>query len=123
VKDARRIHESLKSVKADTFATLVSRSYLAAVKKINKDLRRCLVVYDDGCDITWIKSKDVRCLATNENCVMCCGEESKNHNRIVLCDRCDYGYHQACHIPPVGNESLAKQVWWCRDCTFAKAAR
>ena len=39
--------------------------YLAAVKKINKDLRRCLVVYDDGCDITWTKSKDVRCLATN----------------------------------------------------------
>ena len=65
MKDARRIHESLKSVKADTFATLVSRSYLAAVKKINKDLRRCLVVYDDGCDITWTKSKDVRCLATN----------------------------------------------------------
>jgi hypothetical protein len=26
VKEARRIHESLRSVKADTFATLVSRS-------------------------------------------------------------------------------------------------
>jgi beta-phosphoglucomutase-like phosphatase (HAD superfamily) len=31
--------------------------YLAAVKKINKDLRRCLVVYDDGCDITWTSYK------------------------------------------------------------------
>ena len=57
-------------------------------------------------------------------CEMCGGGDSKAPNMIVICDRCEKGFHQRCHRPHIPNYVVINEEaeWLCKTCSqrFAK---
>ncbi|KAL4992444.1 hypothetical protein BDW68DRAFT_149714 [Aspergillus falconensis] len=56
--------------------------------------------------------------STNIRCCLCDRGHSPTTNTIVFCDRCNRGWHQHCHDPPIENEVVAvrEKEWLCREC-------
>ncbi|KAJ2963430.1 hypothetical protein NQZ79_g1550 [Umbelopsis isabellina] len=58
-------------------------------------------------------------------CTLCHRGNSPQHNRIVLCDRCDRPFHQQCHMPPI--ESITLEIegttWFCNQCETEREHR
>ncbi|KAJ1954737.1 mitochondrial transcription factor 2 [Linderina pennispora] len=52
-------------------------------------------------------------------CKVCAGHESLGYDKIVICDSCDYAFHQLCHAPVVMERELAHDTWYCSDCAQA----
>ena len=52
-------------------------------------------------------------------CEQCGGTESLRDNAIVICDRCDHGYHQHCLKPKL--DKVPKYGWICPHCCRAVA--
>lgn len=51
-------------------------------------------------------------------CLICEDGQSEYPNEIVICDHCDYGYHQRCHRPSISNQVLkSTEKWMCMMCT------
>eukprot|EP00033_Pygsuia_biforma_P004526 GCRY01004966.1.p1 GENE.GCRY01004966.1~~GCRY01004966.1.p1 ORF type:complete len:622 (-),score=37.80 GCRY01004966.1:148-2013(-) len=79
----------------------------------------CGLAYHAGCagvNLEYLNSV----LATNWQCTSCkicemckgAGEEKK----LLLCERCDRGFHTYCHIPEV--KRVPQGAWICSDCVF-----
>lgn len=47
-------------------------------------------------------------------CSLCAAEPD---NDLGLCDRCDRGYHQKCHVPEIPNFGNPADQWFCGECT------
>ena len=58
------------------------------------------------CSIAWDKS------LKNARCKMC--RRGKDEDCLLLCDKCDRGYHTYCLTPPL--KSIPKTDWFCPDC-------
>ncbi|KAL5001471.1 hypothetical protein BDV10DRAFT_159863 [Aspergillus recurvatus] len=56
--------------------------------------------------------------STNIRCCLCDRGHSPTTNTIVFCDRCNRGWHQHCHDPPIENEVVVvrEKEWLCREC-------
>ncbi|KAL6234405.1 hypothetical protein BDW75DRAFT_164747 [Aspergillus navahoensis] len=56
--------------------------------------------------------------STNIRCCLCDRGHSPTTNTIVLCDKCNRGWHQHCHDPPIENEvvTVREKEWLCREC-------
>ena len=54
----------------------------------------------------------------NLYCDMCGGGESKTPNMIVICDRCEKGFHQKCHRPQIPDYVVINEEaeWLCKTC-------
>ncbi|KAF9899678.1 hypothetical protein BX616_002896, partial [Lobosporangium transversale] len=52
-------------------------------------------------------------------CIMCCQTYESPQNKIVLCDNCDRGFHQACYSPPIENKYVDTDLeWTCYACSL-----
>jgi hypothetical protein len=51
-------------------------------------------------------------------CKRCGRGHSPEKNMIVFCDGCNLCWHQACHDPPISEETVKDEVapWFCVDC-------
>ena len=58
------------------------------------------------CSIAWNKS------LMNARCKIC--RRGKDEEYLLLCDKCDRGYHTYCLVPPL--KSIPKTDWFCPDC-------
>ena len=47
-------------------------------------------------------------------CEICRSPASKEPNEIVICDRCQRGYHQLCHTPQIPSAILVPDLEWVR---------
>ncbi|XP_023241987.1 metal-response element-binding transcription factor 2-like [Centruroides sculpturatus] len=101
-------------------------SYLGIVVEVDNENQRCLVNFEDN-SLHWILYKDLQTgtMQTDEiTCAICDGEKSEAPNEIVICDRCNRGYHQLCHRPSIPDNVLKPEVQWhCRQCIFASTAK
>jgi len=53
-------------------------------------------------------------------CEVCKNPKSIKPNEIVICDRCDLGYHQLCHNPKIPGSVLVPDVKWvCKHCFYS----
>lgn len=99
--------------------------YLAVVKSIDEAQSKCHVSFQDG-SVYLISLKNIRTNPEHDDisCTKCGKRESKDHNQIIICDRCSHGYHQDCHIPVVDDKCVAEPgEWFCRICVFSTAAK
>lgn len=55
-------------------------------------------------------------------CVICLSGNESLENQIVLCDGCDFPYHQQCHLPRINSAAVIDQeaLWYCQVCTVKK---
>ncbi|KAI1297027.1 hypothetical protein EDD11_007263, partial [Mortierella claussenii] len=52
-------------------------------------------------------------------CVMCSQTHEGPDNKIVLCDSCDRGFHQACYSPTIENKFVDTELeWTCYSCSL-----
>lgn len=106
--------------------------YTAAVIRCDKANKRCLVCFEDGSEV-WVTNRDVHLQLSldqlNEEedivCCMCDGGSSEPPNEIILCDVCQQGYHQKCHVPPVDSSKIDESEetsdhkdWFCATCSY-----
>ncbi|RDD42331.1 Metal-response element-binding transcription factor 2 [Trichoplax sp. H2] len=97
--------------------------YLGNVRKVNKRDRSCLVEFEDA-SIHSARYHHLHPELSKEACKTCHGEVSEVPNLIVICDNCDQGYHQKCHIPQVSDSLLKPDIQWiCRYCIFGSAMK
>lgn len=54
-------------------------------------------------------------------CCICSQCEATDENDLAMCDRCDRGFHQLCHDPPVAHFGRPEDQWFCAECTLALA--
>lgn len=52
--------------------------------------------------------------AEEEVCQVC--KSPDNADKMLLCDRCDSGYHIYCLAPPIAPEDIPETNWYCDDC-------
>ncbi|KAJ2512005.1 mitochondrial transcription factor 2 [Coemansia sp. RSA 1939] len=52
-------------------------------------------------------------------CRLCDDPESWSYNQIIICDGCEQGVHQMCHVPIVKESELTLDQWYCSSCTRA----
>lgn len=55
--------------------------------------------------------------ALEAKCCVCNSGEAADENDLALCDRCDRGFHQLCHSPPVDFFGNPDDQWFCAECT------
>lgn len=55
--------------------------------------------------------------AMSASCCVCNNDDATDENDLALCDRCDKGYHQLCHTPPVKAFGNPDDQWFCAECT------
>lgn len=106
--------------------------YAAAVIRCDKANKRCLVCFEDGSEV-WVTNRDVHLQLSPEQlneeedivCCMCDDGSSEPPNEIILCDVCQQGYHQKCHIPPVDSSKIDESEetsdhkdWFCATCSY-----
>lgn len=106
--------------------------YTAAVVRCDKVNKRCLVCFEDGSEV-WVTNRDVHLQLSPEQlneeedivCCMCDDGSSEPPNEIILCDVCQQGYHQKCHIPPVDSSKIDESEetsdhkdWFCATCSY-----
>ena len=65
------------------------------------------------CSIAWNKS------LMNARCRIC--RRGRDEDCLLLCDKCDRGYHTFCLTPPL--KSIPKTDWFCPDCQPALPVR
>ena len=65
------------------------------------------------CSISWNKS------LMNARCRIC--RRGRDEDCLLLCDKCDRGYHTFCLTPPL--KSIPKTDWFCPDCQPAAPVR
>lgn len=53
------------------------------------------------------------------SCCVCGGGDATDDNDLALCDRCNRGFHQRCHRPPVLTFGREDENWFCADCVQA----
>lgn len=51
----------------------------------------------------------------DEECCQVC-KSPDNADKMLLCDRCDAGYHIYCLAPPIAPEDIPETNWYCDDC-------
>ncbi|OZJ03461.1 hypothetical protein BZG36_02752 [Bifiguratus adelaidae] len=49
-------------------------------------------------------------------CKTCHNGDEATGNQIFLCDKCDEGVHQLCAVPPIRDEEIEQDPWYCREC-------
>ncbi|KAI7834911.1 hypothetical protein BX661DRAFT_195477 [Kickxella alabastrina] len=49
-------------------------------------------------------------------CYKCMELTSWGYNQIVICDGCERGVHQMCHVPVVTEEEVTRDQWFCSSC-------
>jgi len=59
--------------------------------------------------------------ALEAKCCVCGLDGAEDDNDLGLCDRCDRGFHQRCHGPPVDFFGNPDDQWFCAECTEALA--
>jgi hypothetical protein len=106
--------------------------YAAALTKCDKTNKRCRVCFEDGSEI-WVSNRDLHIqlsidqVSDDEDivCCICDDGNSEPPNEIILCDVCQQGYHQRCHIPPVDSSKLDEsddtkdhKDWFCATCSY-----
>lgn len=106
--------------------------YAAALTKCDKTKKTCRVCFEDGSEI-WVSNRDVHIqlsidqLSEDEDivCCICDDGNSEAPNEIILCDVCQQGYHQKCHLPPVDSSKLDASEdtkdhkdWFCATCSY-----
>ncbi|KAJ1773580.1 mitochondrial transcription factor 2 [Coemansia sp. RSA 1843] len=52
-------------------------------------------------------------------CRVCHDLESWGYNQIIICDGCELGVHQMCHVPIVTESDLTLDQWYCSNCMRA----
>ncbi|XP_078251384.1 PHD finger protein 1-like [Rhinoraja longicauda] len=85
----------------------------------------CLVRFEDNSEF-WEMWKDIYppALPGMEGVCCLCGDSTPTQtNLIVNCGKCNQGYHQQCHAPPIDTDSPAHTRWICRPCVFAVATK
>lgn len=50
-------------------------------------------------------------------CCICNHGDASDENDLAMCDRCDRGFHQQCHDPPVSHFGRPEDQWFCAECT------
>ncbi|XP_064457985.1 metal-response element-binding transcription factor 2-like isoform X2 [Ornithodoros turicata] len=57
-------------------------------------------------------------------CSVCSKGESEPPNEIVICDTCNKGFHQLCHLPKISDQVLLPNIpWHCRHCVPVGSVR
>lgn len=57
-------------------------------------------------------------------CSVCNKGESEPPNEIVICDTCNKGFHQVCHLPKISDQVLLPNIpWHCRHCVPVGSVR
>lgn len=54
-------------------------------------------------------------------CCVCSKDGFSPENDLALCDKCDRGFHQLCHDPPVASFGGINDQWFCSECTVELA--
>ncbi|KAJ2783461.1 mitochondrial transcription factor 2 [Coemansia linderi] len=49
-------------------------------------------------------------------CHVCHYIDSWSYNQIIICDGCERGVHQLCHVPVVTESELTQDQWFCQSC-------
>ncbi|KAL1131799.1 hypothetical protein AAG570_011411 [Ranatra chinensis] len=92
--------------------------YLGTVVQIDSPREQCLVKFGDNTE-SWSVYSRLTKLSTgfDVTCVKCKTSLTKEHNDIVVCDRCSRGYHQLCHMPEIKSEDANPgSRWECARC-------
>ncbi|XP_072015943.1 metal-response element-binding transcription factor 2-like isoform X2 [Amphiura filiformis] len=104
--------------------------YLGTILKVDEDLHRCFVVRFEDNSEHWVLFKDLQKGRTHKKnseitCVMCESGLSESPDEIVICDKCELGYHQLCHRPNIDSRILLTpdEPWFCRQCVFANSTK
>ncbi|KAJ2830200.1 mitochondrial transcription factor 2 [Coemansia sp. 'formosensis'] len=56
-------------------------------------------------------------------CDVCQDFESWSYNQIIICDGCERGVHQICHMPVVTEGELTQDQWFCESCKPVNQAK
>ncbi|XP_065226677.1 integrator complex subunit 12-like [Planococcus citri] len=92
--------------------------HLGTVAEICASSKKCLVKFGDGTE-SWSHFRDLTPLNIPDTeecsvvCVTCKRSQTKKNNAIVVCKKCDRGYHQECYKPVIQS---AKKDWKCKRC-------
>ncbi|KAJ1644020.1 mitochondrial transcription factor 2 [Coemansia asiatica] len=49
-------------------------------------------------------------------CDICLELSSYSYDQIIICDKCERGVHQMCHIPIVTEDEVTQDQWFCSKC-------
>jgi hypothetical protein len=103
--------------------------YVVALLKLDEKKAKCLVKYEDGTEC-WVGRHDLH-LQFNTTvypyneaeeifCCLCEKGHSREPNEIILCDVCQQGYHQECHMPEIRQVEIdnSNQEWSCQTCSY-----
>ncbi|XP_055487180.1 PHD finger protein 1-like [Leucoraja erinacea] len=99
--------------------------YLGKVRKVNRWKQMCLVRFEDNSEF-WVLWKDIYppALPGTEGVCCLCGDSTLTQNNLIInCGKCNQGYHQECHAPPINTDTTAPARWICRPCVFAVATK
>ncbi|XP_070531782.1 metal-response element-binding transcription factor 2-like [Ptychodera flava] len=100
--------------------------YLGTIEKVDKEHEKCFVVFEDNSE-HWVLFKDLQTgpnYSSDIMCTICQDGSSDSPNEIVICDRCNLGYHQKCHKPEIEENVLKPDIpWHCRQCIFATSVK
>lgn len=105
--------------------------YAAALIRVDRNTRRCLVCFEDGSEI-WLTNEDLHLQLASDQlnsdddivCSVCDEGSSDPPNEIIICDICQQGYHQECHNPPVDSSKIDEsdtedhKDWFCSTCSY-----
>jgi len=56
-------------------------------------------------------------------CCICGSGEATDDNDLALCDRCNRGFHQRCHTPPIVSFGGPDEDWFCGECRAAMGSQ
>ncbi|KAJ1820690.1 mitochondrial transcription factor 2 [Coemansia sp. RSA 2598] len=56
-------------------------------------------------------------------CDVCLDLNSFSYDQIIICDKCERGVHQMCHVPIVTEDEVTQDQWFCSKCRPKKAAK
>ncbi|KAL5265167.1 hypothetical protein ACHWQZ_G006048 [Mnemiopsis leidyi] len=92
--------------------------YYTKIRSISLARKECVTEFDDGsiATVDWTNIFDVAAETDVIVCVVCKQGDSEPPNEIILCDTCNVGYHQKCHLKTITSQQIAQDKWHCHYC-------
>ncbi|KAJ1719630.1 mitochondrial transcription factor 2 [Coemansia erecta] len=77
-------------------------------------------IYSNGSALESVKDAGINTVVADPEddiyCDICLELTSWSYDQIIICDGCERGVHQMCHVPVVTEDELTQDQWFCRDC-------